>query len=48
MMATLEEELDEDVAAVLESVLTTTIVELWLGVLETIDEEEELLLTVLD
>jgi len=46
-MTPLEEELDEDVAAVLEGVLTTTIVELWLDVLETTNEEE-LLLTVLN
>ena len=48
MIATLEEAVEDDCAAVLEGVPTTTVVGLWLGVLETIDEEEELDLMVLD
>jgi len=44
----LEEELVEDVATVLEGVPTTIVVGLWLGMLETIDEEEGLVRTVLD
>jgi len=48
MTATLEEELEEGCTTGLKGVLTTIVVGLWLGVLETIDEEEELLLTVLD
>ena len=47
IMITLEEELDEDVAAVLEGLLTATVVGLGAGTLEAI-EEEELLPTVLN
>ena len=48
MTATLEVVLEEGCTAGLEGVLTTTNVGLWLGVLETVEEDEELLLTVLD
>jgi len=48
IMATLEEAVLEGCADVLEGVLTTIVVGLWLDVLETIREGEELDLTVLD